>query len=452
MRLKRLEMVGFKSFVQRTVLQFTPGITAIVGPNGCGKSNVVDALRWVMGEQSARHLRGHLMEDVIFNGSESLPPTGMAESSLVFDNEDGRGPAEYNGFSEIMVTRRLFRSGESEYSINKVSCRLKDIIEFFLGTGVGNKAYSVVEQGRVDELVNAKPEERRSIIEEAAGTSKYKGRKLVAERKLERTHQNLLRVSDIVREIERQIRSMELQAKKAERYRALKKDLKEKEIAWAIIQRKGLEGEIAAREGKLKAAEERLVQLTASLHSKEAESESTKLSLLEAEKEINFQQEAVYQRKVQVQGEEQRIEFYKKDLAGLQDIKQKTESEILQMREKLRALTLEIEELQKAQQEFVQLSLFEETYLRDKEKELEKIKLQIRDLQAEVEREKETLIDAANQVSHLKNDSLVNERRCEEIDRALARNRKEESEVALSLEAWKEKRQEKKSALELSLQ
>ncbi|TAJ85692.1 chromosome segregation protein SMC [bacterium] len=452
MRLKRLEMVGFKSFVLRTVVQFPPGITAIVGPNGCGKSNVVDALRWIMGEQSARHLRGHLMEDVIFNGSESLPPTGMAEASLVFDNEDERGPTEYSGFSEIMVTRRLFRSGESEYSINKVSCRLKDIIELFLGTGVGNKAYSIVEQGRVDELVNAKPEERRSIIEEAAGTSKYKSRKLVAERKLERTQQNLLRVSDIVREIERQIRSMELQAKKAERYRALKKELKEKELAWATIQRKGLEEEIAAREKKLKAQEDRLVQLTASLHSKEAESESTKLSLLEAEKEINLQQEAVYQRKVQIQGEEQRIEFYKKDLAGLQDIKQKTESEVLQMREKLRVLTLEIEELQKAQQEFVQLSLFEEAYLRDKEKELEKIKLQIRDLQAEVEREKETLIDAANQVSHLKNDSLVNERRREEIERELARNRKEKSEVAPSLKAWRKKQQEKKSALEHSLQ
>src|SRR5574341_2646045 len=131
MRLKRLEMVGFKSFTQRTVLDFTPGITAIVGPNGCGKSNVVDALRWVLGEQSARHLRGHLMEDVIFNGSESLPAMGMAEVSLILDNEDGRGPADYSSFSEIMVTRRLFRSGESEYEINKVPCRLKDIIELF---------------------------------------------------------------------------------------------------------------------------------------------------------------------------------------------------------------------------------------------------------------------------------------------------------------------------------
>ncbi|MBI2986669.1 MAG: chromosome segregation protein SMC [Deltaproteobacteria bacterium] len=452
MRLKCLEMVGFKSFAQRTLLDFTPGITAIVGPNGCGKSNVVDGLRWVMGEQSARHLRGHLMEDVIFNGSESVPPTGMAEASLVFDNEDGRGPAEYSGFSEIMITRRLFRSGESEYSINKVPCRLKDIIELFLGTGVGNKAYSIVEQGRVDELVNAKPEERRSIIEEAAGTSKYKSRKLVAERKLERTRQNLLRVSDIVREIERQIRSMELQAKKAERYRALKKDLKEKELAWATMQRKGMEGEIAAHEARLKAAEDHLAELTASLHSKEAESERIKLSLLEAEKEISLQQEAVYQHKVEVQGGEQRIEFYKKELAGIQDARQKTESELLQLRDKLRSLTLEIEQLQKAQEEFVQLSLFEEAYLRDKEKELEKIKLQIRDLQGEVEREKEALIGAANQAAHLRNESLLKERQRGETERELARNRSEGSETARSLETCQKKRQEKKSALERSLE
>jgi len=220
MRLKRLEMIGFKSFAQRTVIELNPGVTAVVGPNGCGKSNIVDALRWAMGEQSARHLRGHQMEDVVFNGSDSLPATGMAEVAIVFDNEDGQSPAEYANFSEIMVTRRLFRSGESEYAINKVNCRLKDVVELFLGTGVGSKAYSIVEQGKVDELVNSKPEDRRSIIEEAAGTSKYKSRKIVAEKKLERTQQNLLRVTDIVREIERQIRSMELQAKKAERYRA----------------------------------------------------------------------------------------------------------------------------------------------------------------------------------------------------------------------------------------
>src|SRR5215468_8344674 len=296
MRLKRLEMFGFKSFVQKTVIDFNPGITAVVGPNGCGKSNIVDALRWAMGEQ---------MEDVVFNGSDTLPATGMAEVSIVFDNEDGRGPAEYNNFSEIMVTRRLFRSGESEYSINKIPCRLKDVEDLFLGTGVGSKAYSIVEQGRVDELVNSKPEDRRALIEEAAGTSKYKSRKLLAERKLERTQQNLLRITDIVREIERQIHTMELQAKKAERYRALKSQLKEKVLLYASIQQRVLNEEIADSESQLTDAENRFIEHVTALHSKEAESETVRLSLMEADQKISAQQETVYQVKIQLQAEEQ---------------------------------------------------------------------------------------------------------------------------------------------------
>ena len=237
-----------------------------------------------MGEQSARHLRGHQMEDVVFNGSDSLPATGMAEVSITFDNEDGRSPAEYSNFSEIMVTRRLFRSGESEYAINKINCRLKDVIELFLGTGVGSKAYSIVEQGKVDELVNAKPEERRGLIEEAAGTSKYKSRKIVAEKKLERTQQNLLRVNDIVREIERQIRSMELQAKKAERYRALRAELQRKRLRLHCLAARRFTWRNRPTGKRLAGVENRLAEHLATLHGKEAENESVRLALLEADK------------------------------------------------------------------------------------------------------------------------------------------------------------------------
>jgi predicted ATP-dependent endonuclease of OLD family len=167
LRLKRLELVGFKSFVEPTVIDFDVPIVAIVGPNGCGKSNVVDALRWVMGEMSAKSLRGRAMEDVIFNGSEKCPPLGMAEVSLTFSTEDGIAPADYAGFTEITVTRRLYRSGESEYLINKIPSRLRDIIDLFLGTGVGHKAYSIIEQGQIDFVISAKPEDRRLLIEEA---------------------------------------------------------------------------------------------------------------------------------------------------------------------------------------------------------------------------------------------------------------------------------------------
>ena len=448
MRLKRLEMVGFKSFAHKTGIELTPGITAIVGPNGCGKSNIVDALRWAMGEQSAKHLRGHQMEDVVFNGSDSLPPTGMAEVSLTFDNEDGRGPVEYNGFTEIMVTRRLFRSGESEYAINKVPSRLKDVIELFLGTGVGSKAYSIVEQGRIDELVNSKAEDRRALIEEAAGTSKYKSRKLVAERKLERTQQNLLRATDIVREIERQIRAMELQAKKAERYRALKAELKEKDLAYAAIQRQILTDEIARYETQLTEVENRLTQHLAFLRSKESESETVRLSLMEAEKEISAQQENVYQVKVGIQAEEQRTDFYRKDLSQLNQTDAETRATLLQLEDKLKTLAQEIEELHKARESFVQLSLFEENFLQEKERELSKLQTQIQLLQSDMDREKETLIEVANRIAYLKNDSLAKAKRREEINRELARSQEERSTAARLQEICEQKRIEAKKALE----
>src|SRR5919198_3485099 len=206
--LKRLDICGFKSFMERSVFRFDDGVTAVVGPNGCGKSNVVDAIRWVMGEQSAKNLRGRGMEDVIFSGSESRAPLSLAEVSLTFHVEDSDALApQYAGFPEITVTRRLFRSGESEYLINKAACRLLDITELFLGTGVGTRAYSIIEQGRGGPILSAKPEDRRSIIEEAAGVTKYKARRKQAERKLEATEQNLLRLADIVGELEKRIDS-----------------------------------------------------------------------------------------------------------------------------------------------------------------------------------------------------------------------------------------------------
>jgi chromosome segregation protein len=246
MRIKQIELTGFKSFMDRTVLELPPGITGIVGPNGCGKSNVVDAIRWVLGEQSPKHLRGGSMEDVIFNGNAENGPLGMAEVSMLLERDDadfaraaeeanddeahGGLPPELARASEILVTRRYFRSGDSEYFINRAPCRLKDITELFLGTGVGSKAYAIVEQGRVDQLVNAKPEDMRSFIEEAAGTTRFRSRKLAAERKMMRTRENLLRVQDVLREIERQMTLLERQARRAEEYHRLKGELRELDL------------------------------------------------------------------------------------------------------------------------------------------------------------------------------------------------------------------------------
>src|SRR5678815_1452105 len=231
MRIRKLEISGFKSFVDRTVVNFDHEIMGIVGPNGCGKSNIVDAIRWSMGEQSAKHLRGRSMEDVIFNGSESRPPADYAEVTLTFTNDDPTDvPIEYKAYAEIAVTRRLHRSGDSEYLINKVHVRLKDITDLFLGTGVGTKAYSIVEQGKIGLIVSAKPEDRRLLIEEAAGITKYKARKKAAERKMELCTQNLLRVGDIVSEIERNLGSLKRQAQKAERYLNYRKEIEDLQL------------------------------------------------------------------------------------------------------------------------------------------------------------------------------------------------------------------------------
>src|SRR6266545_693565 len=215
MRIRRLDVVGFKSFMDRTVVAFDDGVTGVVGPNGCGKSNVADAIRWVLGEQSARQLRGRSMEDVI----------------LTFENDrPSELPLQFQGYSEITVGRRLFRSGESEYLVNGVQARLLDVNDLFFGSGVGRTAYSIIEQGRIGQIVSARPEDRRAIIEEAAGITKYKKRREAAERKMEATHQNLLRVADIVQELGKQLESLNRQARKAEKYKALRAQIRELEL------------------------------------------------------------------------------------------------------------------------------------------------------------------------------------------------------------------------------
>ena len=190
-------MYGFKSFADRIEIEFDKGITAIVGPNGSGKSNVADAIRWVLGEQSAKSLRGSRMEDIIFSGTQKRNPLGFAEVSLTFDNSDHVLPVD---FSEVTITRRLFRSGESEYYINRSSCRLKDIVELFMDTGVGKEGYSIIGQGELREILSTQPENRRLVFEEAAGIVKYKTRKQESERKLEVTQENIVRVEDILRD------------------------------------------------------------------------------------------------------------------------------------------------------------------------------------------------------------------------------------------------------------
>ena len=227
MYLKRLEMYGFKSFADKTVLDFKPGITTVIGPNGSGKSNISDCIRWVLGEQSMKSLRGSKSEDIIFAGTQNRKSLGYAEASIVFDNSDSKLPIEYQ---EVTVTRRIYRSGESGYFINKTPCRLKDIQELFMDTGIGKDGYSIIGQGKIDEILSNKSEDRRHIFEEAAGIVKYRTRKQESEKKLEQTKLNLLRINDIISEIETNIDSLKIQSEKAKKFLSLREELKNIEI------------------------------------------------------------------------------------------------------------------------------------------------------------------------------------------------------------------------------
>jgi chromosome segregation protein len=286
LRIKKLELIGFKSFKDRTVIHFDQGITGIVGPNGCGKSNIVDALVWVMGEMSAKHLRGAQMSDVIFGGSEGYAPMGMAEVSLTLENDGGAFPVKYLRFSEVMITRRLHRSGDSEYLINKEPARLRDIQEIFMDTGAGSKGFSIIEQGAIGKIITAKPEDRRTLIEEAAGITKFKVRKRESQRKLIATEQNLVRLQDILGEQKRQLDSLERQAQRAERYRNLKRDLQEKEMLVSSKSYLALHAEAEQLRAEVEAGREQEAGWGGKVAIMETDLATRRLQALEQEKQV----------------------------------------------------------------------------------------------------------------------------------------------------------------------
>src|SRR5438046_1032192 len=242
MHLQSLELLGFKSVADKTIFNFHEGITAIVGPNGCGKSNVLDAVRWVLGEQSAKSLRGDEMADVIFNGTDARKPVGFAEVSVTFADCAKELAVDWH---DVRVTRRVYRDGNSEYFLNKTPCRLRDIQNLFADTGIARAAYSMMEQGKIDMILSSRPEDRRAVFEEAAGITKYKSQKKEALRKLEATEANLLRIGDVIKEVKRQIGSLQRQAGKARRYQALRADLRVLETHHSKKQLANLEADLS---------------------------------------------------------------------------------------------------------------------------------------------------------------------------------------------------------------
>ncbi|HPF99699.1 MAG TPA: chromosome segregation protein SMC [Kiritimatiellia bacterium] len=332
MYLKSLELVGFKSFADRTKLEFEPGMTAIVGPNGCGKSNISDSVRWVLGEQSAKALRGSKMEDVIFNGTELHKPLGMAEVSITLADCEQTLGTEYN---EVTITRRVFRSGEGQYFINKTPCRLKDIQRLFMDTGVGTNSYSLMEQGRIDLILSSRPEDRREVFEEASGITKFKADKKEAIRKLEHTETNLLRLADIVREVRRQIISLQRQAGKARRYKELQEQLRGLDIFATRDRLTSLNEEISTLESRLASITEQEEAVRADLEQNDQQASTIRADLASTEKQIAEAMEASVQSRTELDRARELIRINQDRIQELKDLSERDSRDANEARNRL---------------------------------------------------------------------------------------------------------------------
>jgi len=376
MRLKQVTLFGFKSFADRTVITVPRGIISIVGPNGCGKSNISDAVLWAIGEQSAKTLRADRMEDVLFNGTERRKPMGMAEVSLTFEGLDGSLTSRFGEFSELTVTRRLFRSGESEYLINKVPCRLKDIRDLLLEAGGSFKGHTIIEQGKVDGLINASPVERRGLIEEAAGIAKYKLRKAEAVRKLEATEQNLLRVKDIIGEVKRQINALDRQAKKAHSAQHLTGQIRTLELSLSVHRLHTLrarQAETTRHQGERQQAEAQQLSVVGAL---EAEIEQLQIAQVEVHQAIRTIEQELFNRESEHQQAAGRLEHLREqqsawmaeagqltaDAALLEESVARHQAEVAERRATLVDLQLEQQQREAAlQQQQIQVEALERT-------------------------------------------------------------------------------------------
>ena len=295
MRLSTIKLSGFKSFVDPTTLHLPTNMTGVVGPNGCGKSNIIDAIRWVMGESAASRLRGDSLTDVIFSGSSARKPVSQAMVELVFDNSDHAITGEYAAFNEISVKRTVSRDGQSAYYLNGGKCRRRDITDLFLGTGLGPRSYSIIEQGMISQVIDAKPEELRVYLEEAAGISKYKERRKETETRIRHTRENLDRLNDLREEVGKQLQHLARQAKQAEQYTAIQAERRVKDAEWKGLEFRALDTRLQRLREKLASEETRLEQLIAEQREAERELETGRGRRESASDALNAAQAAVYQ-------------------------------------------------------------------------------------------------------------------------------------------------------------
>ena len=403
MKLKRLEITGFKSFREKVLIDFSKGVNAVVGPNGCGKSNVVDAIRWVMGEQRVKALRGKKMDDVIFNGSEDAAPVSMAEVVMTLSSDGSSFPGVYGELTEVSISRKTILDGESEYCINRVPCRLLDVKEFFMGTGVGARTYSLVEQGAVANLVEAKPEDRRLFIEDAAGVSKYKSRKDAAVRKMEATKQNILRLNDIHKEVKTQLNAITRQAKKAEQYKAVKQRMKETELALSRQGYAKMAGKNAALQDERTRISGQADAVGAQMESRESALQEMKAALLEKDEQIGLRQTELYEVKNSINIKEKSVEFSRRRMAETSERKQKNLAEIEEMGRKKESLAAEIDNLQRKSEDLLRQMTLLQQELEEGEREVQGLLEADRDVNARLEEQKIRYIDVMQDLAKFGN-------------------------------------------------
>ena len=403
MKLKKLEIAGFKSFYDKIGIEFPQGISAVVGPNGCGKSNIIDALRWVMGEQSVKQLRGKAMEDVIFSGANGKLPLNMAEVSLTLSNENGDSPEALRDFTEINLTRRLYRSGESAYFLNKQPCRLKDIHNVFLGSGVGSKSYAVIQQGRIGAITDASPEELRYFVEEAAGVTRFKNHKLEALRKIEFTNNNLLRVTDIISEIKRQMASLKRQARKAEIYNNYHKQIKALEVYLGLHYYADYEGRIQETDRLLKELQDLDISHTTAIKQLDALVEEIKLKRWQKNQEISEQKSNQFETQRNVDRMENDRVHLHQEIQRLSEESAELDSARIDLEQKNQEMLLEIEQVKEETARMNAIIATTKDQLNQQKAHKETIAEKLSALSQEMESNKARLMDLVTQEAQYKN-------------------------------------------------
>ncbi len=437
MRLKKLEIYGFKSFADHTEIVFNEGITGIVGPNGSGKSNIGDAVRWVLGEQSARVLRGTKMEDIIFNGTAKRKAASYCEVSLAFDNADG---ALKSGFAEVMVTRRVYRNGDSEYYLNKTACRLKDILELFRDTGIGREGYSLIGQGRIDEILSVKSEDRRQVFEEAAGVMTYRVRKEEAERKLARTRDNLSRVTDILEELGSRVGPLESQAAVAREYLEAAQRLKDLEINIFLIRHDKVKERIAALDQTLEGLRDVLMHHEARLNESTREREELDEAIALLEEELNTARQEHLQANDALHAGNGERDLIRQQLDNLSENGKRIEKELEDAAKKREAL-LEMASQGEQETDRGDRALLEAQAELDGEQEkLNRYLQEAQEKEEELDRHKADILAAVNRLSDARNRQTRQQAICVQMKNRLA-------EIEKSVTEYEEKQQEAVSAL-----